>query len=90
MVWTDLSIFPDVSILVLMELCIKTWKAEEEFHRLVGFNPCFNGTMYKNKLDKKRAQVLSIVSILVLMELCIKTLLAKVKMVHMLSFQSLF
>ena len=37
-----------VSILVLMDLCIKTLlKLFGKFFRL-GFNPCFNGSMYKN------------------------------------------
>ena len=37
-----------VSILVLMDLCIKTVKQDilECWNR--GFNPCFNGSMYKN------------------------------------------
>jgi len=40
-----------VSILVLMELCIKTaiWTADS-YRESEGFNPCFNGTMYKNNL----------------------------------------
>ncbi len=37
-----------VSILVLMELCIKTYWRQAANIILVGFNPCFNGTMYKN------------------------------------------
>jgi len=41
----------NVSILVLMELCIKT-----DFWRVClmpnsCFNPCFNGTMYKNMTE---------------------------------------
>jgi len=38
-----------VSILVLMELCIKTPIVERrELISADSFNPCFNGTMYKN------------------------------------------
>jgi len=37
-----------VSILVLMELCIKTLLAPVNALSLGSFNPCFNGTMYKN------------------------------------------
>ena len=40
----------------------------------VGFNPCFNGTMYKNISGGICTEFLQDVSILVLMELCIKTL----------------
>ena len=40
-----------VSILVLMELCIKTWKDRHRATMGWCFNPCFNGTMYKNRLD---------------------------------------
>ena len=57
-----------------MELCIKT----QEIEHLQGqvekcFNPCFNGTMYKNIIGCVKETVISSVSILVLMELCIKT-----------------
>ncbi len=37
-----------VSILVLMDLCIKTLIISDELLFSVGFNPCFNGSMYKN------------------------------------------
>jgi len=38
-----------VSILVLMELCIKTIDLDEKKEEVLDcFNPCFNGTMYKN------------------------------------------
>ena len=37
-----------VSILVLMELCIKTLHLGFIFTKPLCFNPCFNGTMYKN------------------------------------------
>ena len=39
-----------VSILVLMELCIKTLFQATDYNRRKCFNPCFNGTMYKNSL----------------------------------------
>ena len=39
----------DVSILVLMDLCIKTkYRLKQGMSRFLGFNPCFNGSMYKN------------------------------------------
>jgi len=41
----------NVSILVLMELCIKTIYTEEPDIYFDSFNPCFNGTMYKNNLS---------------------------------------
>jgi len=62
-----------VSILVLMELCIKTARAVQVLERFRGFNPCFNGTMYKNYPEECDYSAHHIVSILVLMELCIKT-----------------
>jgi len=37
-----------VSILVLMDLCIKTLNCRYLCPLLIGFNPCFNGSMYKN------------------------------------------
>ena len=42
----------------------------EDIH---GFNPCFNGTMYKNCICFVPGRNILSVSILVLMELCIKT-----------------
>jgi len=39
-----------VSILVLMDLCIKTTLANNLLFRRLSFNPCFNGSMYKNSL----------------------------------------
>ncbi len=41
---------PLVSILVLMELCIKTINCQQLTIVRLSFNPCFNGTMYKNIL----------------------------------------
>ena len=38
----------EVSILVLMDLCIKTDKLNSMKRRGQCFNPCFNGSMYKN------------------------------------------
>ena len=37
------------------------------------FNPCFNGSMYKNIVAKEECEIHGEVSILVLMDLCIKT-----------------
>ena len=37
-----------VSILVLMDLCIKTPTMDSFFDEFGSFNPCFNGSMYKN------------------------------------------
>jgi len=34
-----------------MELCIKTESKILEENVIPGFNPCFNGTMYKNKIE---------------------------------------
>ena len=62
-----------VSILVLMDLCIKTLV---QFTAMIGsmcFNPCFNGSMYKNYPQQESGHLVSFVSILVLMDLCIKT-----------------
>ena len=39
-----------------------------------GFNPCFNGSMYKNVMGSLKMAMKGFVSILVLMDLCIKTL----------------
>ena len=64
----------NVSILVLMELCIKTMKRKLPSGEIESFNPCFNGTMYKNQANRWDWTQLRRVSILVLMELCIKTL----------------
>ncbi len=38
----------NVSILVLMDLCIKTGTLSGAEAQLSCFNPCFNGSMYKN------------------------------------------
>ena len=38
-----------VSILVLMDLCIKTVQIPTFDNLYICFNPCFNGSMYKNK-----------------------------------------
>jgi len=41
---------------------------------ILSFNPCFNGTMYKNPDPQRFTDTARLsVSILVLMELCIKT-----------------
>ena len=39
-----------VSILVLMDLCIKTLFRLFLYTEQKSFNPCFNGSMYKNKI----------------------------------------
>ncbi len=38
-----------VSILVLMDLCIKTHNFWSSGVDIESFNPCFNGSMYKNR-----------------------------------------
>ncbi len=48
--------------------------SEEGFEKLRSFNPCFNGSMYKNNRCDQRSEIYLCVSILVLMDLCIKTL----------------
>jgi len=64
-----------VSILVLMDLCIKTIEEIEAPYSFNGsFNPCFNGSMYKNFKKYRVFSIRVVVSILVLMDLCIKTL----------------
>ena len=46
-----------VSILVLMDLCIKTaeW-IEKDILSHISFNPCFNGSMYKNQNEMMGVQ----------------------------------
>jgi len=57
-----------------MDLCIKTGESEIlEENIIPGFNPCFNGSMYKNTLTQVMVLIHLTVSILVLMDLCIKT-----------------
>ena len=63
-----------VSILVLMDLCIKTQLIWLSIRLVYCFNPCFNGSMYKNRLKMPNILKDGTVSILVLMDLCIKTL----------------
>mgnify|MGYP007040079472 CR=1 FL=1 len=57
-----------------MDLCIKTIRRIFKGWRPISFNPCFNGSMYKNQLPSIQRLVTIDVSILVLMDLCIKTL----------------
>ncbi len=45
-----------------------------EWYKKHRFNPCFNGSMYKNFWLQTRIDSLLHVSILVLMDLCIKTI----------------
>ena len=73
-----------------MELCIKTIVANPETFSLACFNPCFNGTMYKNKYTPGEISGKDRVSILVLMELCIKTTCRKISGSWQKKFQSLF
>ena len=63
-----------VSILVLMDLCIKTFLQYKKWLHLSSFNPCFNGSMYKNNRGVCYRFPIPCVSILVLMDLCIKTI----------------
>ena len=46
--WMRNRSFLSVSILVLMDLCIKTTHSSLQFSVHCRFNPCFNGSMYKN------------------------------------------
>jgi len=46
--WYPSRILPIVSILVLMDLCIKTSRDNLSKWMDFSFNPCFNGSMYKN------------------------------------------
>jgi len=49
--------------------------AEAEPETKTCFNPCFNGSMYKNeKYQSLLCGIQEVVSILVLMDLCIKTI----------------
>jgi len=57
-----------------MDLCIKTGGNSELYENHSSFNPCFNGSMYKNLKAEIEELKADIVSILVLMDLCIKTL----------------
>ena len=59
-------------------------------HTDISFNPCFNGTMYKNQLRPKMKSFGMIVSILVLMELCIKTIILETKEIDEISFNPCF
>ena len=73
--WKSMSgyIDPRVSILVLMDLCIKTALHWKIILLKKCFNPCFNGSMYKNCFNWLQLLAMRKVSILVLMDLCIKT-----------------
>jgi len=42
------GLYQFVSILVLMDLCIKTEDNVSMLPEGMSFNPCFNGSMYKN------------------------------------------
>ena len=58
--------------------------------RLAGFNPCFNGSMYKNEKTQADLNKINSVSILVLMDLCIKTCMLSMYEYIRKEFQSLF
>jgi len=45
-----------VSILVLMDLCIKTGFGFALIKTPIGFNPCFNGSMYKNTNSRNQCK----------------------------------
>jgi len=72
-VYTQLIEGIPVSILVLMDLCIKTTTGKTRKIAGNSFNPCFNGSMYKNDRIEYAKHIQELVSILVLMDLCIKT-----------------
>ena len=57
-----------------MDLCIKTDEIYSHWAEYRSFNPCFNGSMYKNGLTIADIYLCKSVSILVLMDLCIKTI----------------
>jgi len=90
--WMKFDVFPKVyvSILVLMDLCIKTKIFTGLIKRDASFNPCFNGSMYKNKIRKALPEDTGEVSILVLMDLCIKTDIDEKEQIIVPMFQSLF
>jgi len=73
-----------------MDLCIKTALIRLLDIDIASFNPCFNGSMYKNSLAVSVKRCGSGVSILVLMDLCIKTALEKECIAIVIAFQSLF
>ena len=86
----DISLSEMVSILVLMDLCIKTLSSASAWYLATSFNPCFNGSMYKNEKITEEAINDLDVSILVLMDLCIKTRFACGTITGYDRFQSLF
>ena len=79
-----------VSILVLMDLCIKTALKASIATFTTCFNPCFNGSMYKNWSEADHPYTETHVSILVLMDLCIKTQFFTTAWTVSALFQSLF
>ena len=79
-----------VSILVLMDLCIKTVYHQKIQYDYLSFNPCFNGSMYKNISIHILFCIMAPVSILVLMDLCIKTSHKQFLILFIYLFQSLF
>jgi len=74
-----------------MDLCIKTLATGEGLSDYIeSFNPCFNGSMYKNGFLRIYYCVETEVSILVLMDLCIKTGILEPFQGLKIMFQSLF
>jgi len=69
----------------------KNWDAMlEMIEDFVSFNPCFNGSMYKNIAGSAERLSKTYVSILVLMDLCIKTIVGIILAYLKIPFQSLF
>mgnify|MGYP000952283540 FL=1 len=74
-----------------MDLCIKTANQDRiDATVSMRFNPCFNGSMYKNPKTLQTVKSDRLVSILVLMDLCIKTDVTSAKAKTIEKFQSLF
>ncbi len=73
-----------------MDLCIKTRWDFMKGEKLKSFNPCFNGSMYKNWISFYKLGIILSVSILVLMDLCIKTITKEDFDKKLPMFQSLF
>ncbi len=68
----DVAMKLHVSILVLMDLCIKNLILPENSLYSTLFQSCFNGSMYKNNRSGRYYREQRKVSILVLMDSCIK------------------
>jgi len=79
-----------VSILVLLDLCIKTLRRQRRNKCQTRFNPCFIGSMYKNFSCALSSALSASVSILVLLDLCIKTERIVKKSFNFFSFNPCF